>query len=177
MQPFLPLLGIDRGCGVGRVRHTEQIENERQIVPVGLIHPQQPFGNLRAGFLGTVGIGDPVISAPQFQHRQHRDCLAVRHPVGFQHRKTARPAAIDELRAQPRLAGAGVGHHADDLTAAVRPLQRGFQDRHIRCPADESGQAAGTGTVEACAQRSDALQVEDADRFDHALDLNTATIA
>jgi hypothetical protein len=45
----------------------------------------------------------------------------VRDAAAFQHRKALGPAMVQELGAQPRLAGAGFRHDPQDLSAIPRP--------------------------------------------------------
>jgi hypothetical protein len=69
VDAFLPLLGVDRGRRVRRVRHAEQVEDERQHLAEALVHQEQAVGNLRAGRLGTVAISDLVEGSAQRPHR------------------------------------------------------------------------------------------------------------
>ena len=84
VDALLPLLGVDRGRRVRRVRHAEEIEDERQHLAKALVHQEQPAGDLRAGRLGTVAIRDPVEGAPHLQHGQHRDRLPVRDAASLE---------------------------------------------------------------------------------------------
>ena len=98
----------------------------------------------------------------------------MRDAVAFQHRKALNPAMLQELRAQPRLAGARFRHDPQDLAAVPRPVQRRLQQRHVAIASDKGGQAAGARAVEAGAERSGPFQVEHGHRLDHALDGDAA---
>src|SRR5215472_15766505 len=127
VDALLPLLGVNRRRRVRRVRHAEQVEDERQHFTVTLVHQEQPVGDLRPGRLRTVVITDLVEGAPHLQHGEHRDRLAVRDTAPLEDPDPARATPLDELGAQARLAGARLANDADHLTAAAaRALERFF---------------------------------------------------
>ncbi len=178
VQPLLPLLGVDCGGRVRRVRHAEQVEEKGQHLAEALVHQQQPPGDLRPRRLGAVAVGDPEEGTPELQHGQHRDRLPVRYAVPLEHRNAARPAAIEELRAQARLARARLGHHPHHLAAAAaRALQRGLEHRHVAVAPDEARQAAGAGHFERSVERAHALQFVDPHRSAYPFELERAEIA
>ena len=119
VDALLPLLGVDRGRRVRRVRHAEQVEDERQHLrkrcPSGAAGRRSSRGSSRA-----VAIPDPEEGAPQLQHGQQRDRLPVRDAAALEDRDPARATALDELGAQAALAGARLGDDADHLTVAAR---------------------------------------------------------
>src|SRR4029453_11014430 len=150
---------------------------ERQHPPEPLVHQEQPAGDPRAGRLGTVAIPDLVEGAPHLQHGEHRDLLPVRAPPSLEDRDPARATALDELRAQARLAGARLGNDADHLTmAAASALERGVARGHFTVAPDERGEPAGSRAIEASAERPHGLEFEEPDRLTHALDRDPAQI-
>ena len=94
--------------------------------------------------------------------------------------KTSMPslaAALGELVAEPALADARLGDDADrGALARLGPLQRLLQHRHLLVAADEAGEAALAGEVEARARRADPGQLEDPHRLARSLDLELAEV-
>ena len=75
-----------------------------------------------------------------------------------------RATAVEELGTQARLAGAGLGHHAQHLAvAAPRSLEGGIQDGHVAAAANEGGESTRARTVEPRPKRADAGEVEQTD--------------
>ena len=85
----------------------------------------------------------------------------MRRAVRFEHPQPPRPAALDEFRAQPALADAGLTDHA-----ATRPVpssercQRRLERGHLVAPAHEARQPARTRDVQARSMGAQALQLE-----------------
>jgi hypothetical protein len=177
VDTLLPLLGVDRGRRVRRVRHAEQVEDERQHLTEALVHQEQPAGDPCAGRLGTVAIPDLVEGAPHLQYGEHRDRLPVRDAASLEDRDPARATALDELGAQARLADARLGDDANHLTAAAaRALESGDERGHFTVAPDERGEPAGPRAIETGAERPHGLEIEEPDRLTHALDRNPAQI-
>ena len=101
----------------------------------------------------------------------------MRDAAAFQHGQALRPAVLQELRAQARLASAGFRHDPQNLPAVPGPLQRCLQQRHVAIAPDEGGQAAGARTVQARSERAGSFQIEHGHRLGHALDLDAAPVA
>ena len=78
----------------------------------------------------------------QFEHWQPGRCLAVRYRVGFQQFTFGRQHCLEFVK-QPRFAGAGLGHHRDDLPlTALRQVERALHLRKLRFAPDEPRQPA-----------------------------------
>src|SRR5262245_57285876 len=177
VNALLPLLGVNHRGRVRRVRHAEQVEEERQHLTKAVVHREQPAGNLLAGRLRIVAIPDLEEGAPHLQHGEDRDRSPVRDAASLEDRDPARATALDELGTQPRLAGARLGDDAHDLTTlAARALERGVERGHVPVAPDERGEPAGTRAIEAGAERPDGLEIEEPDRLTHALDRLVAQI-
>jgi len=117
----LPLsrLGIDARGGVRRVGNSHKVEVQRQALAQALIKRQQAAGDALACGGVAVLIGDAEKGAKQPQDRQEGNRSAVRDAAGFVGHQAARPAALEELVAQPALAQSRVADNADNLGIAL----------------------------------------------------------
>jgi hypothetical protein len=88
-----------------------------------------------------------------------------------------RAAALGELPAQPALARACGGYHADDLAVPRLGLgQRRLERRHVGVPADEARQAAGARDVEARSSRPRADEPVHPQWLAHAFDAEVTEV-
>ena len=89
-----------------------------------------------------------------------------------------RATALGELVAEAALAGSCIGDHADDLRVPRdRLLERRLERGHLALAADELGEAARVGDVEAGPHPPDALELEDVQQVVQPLDAGFAQIA
>ena len=177
MKPLLALLDIGRRRRIGEVGDAEQVEDDRQVLAVAFVHGSSAPEIFARAASGPSSSPTSKEGAPELQHRQHRRRLTVGEAARLENRNAARAAFLDELRAEPRLPGAGLSHEPDHLTAAARPLERGLERGQIVISPNEHRKTARAGTVQPRAERARALKVEQRHRFGDALHLGAAEVA
>jgi len=166
----LPGLGVrPRGRSLG-VGDAEELEQQRERVAEPLVEEHERAGDLPAGGVVAVLLGHPEVAAQQLQHGEEGDELPVRHPVRLVDRDAPGTAALGELVDEPALADAGLGHHPHHLrTPRQRVRQHRLEGSHLVVAPDEAREAACAGQVQAGAERTDALELEDPERVAHPL--------
>ncbi len=165
-QPALVGLGIHarrRALGVG---HSEEIEDQRQVLAEALVEQQQLAGDPLARRLIGVEVGDVEVGAHDLEHGQQRNPRRVRLAGGLVHGDPARTAAADEDVTEAALADAGLTDDADHLRPSRHSLlQRLIERLHLIVTADEPREAAGARDVEPPAGGADTCQLEHAQRL------------
>ena len=163
-----------RPVGVG---NPEEVEEQGQVLGEVGIEEQGAAGDFLAHDPLRVAVGDAEVGAQHLQHRHEGDRLPVRLGLALEDLDPALAAAFGELVAEAALADARFGDDADrGALAALGPLERLLQHRHLLVAADEAGEAALAREVEARAGGADPGQLEDPDRLAGALDLEVAEV-
>src|SRR5439155_15937541 len=138
----------------------------------------QRAGDLPARLLGPVVLADPKEGAHDLQDGEERYRLSVRHPLRLVHGDAACPAALREVVAEPTLADARLGDHANHPPiTGERALERRLKRRHLVVAPDEAREAPRAGDVEARAQRARAFELVDGQCGAAALEREPAEIA
>ena len=166
-------------CGSGRcgIGNAEEVEEQRQVLGEVGVEQQRAAGDLLAHDPLRVAVGDAEVGAQHLQHRHEGDRAPVRLGLALEDLDAALAAAFGELVAEAALADARLGDDADrGALAALGPLERRFEHRHLLVAADEAGEAALAREVEPRARGADPGQLEDADRLAGALDLEVAEV-
>jgi hypothetical protein len=101
----------------------------------------------------------------------------VRHRVSFERPATGRQRRLEFVE-QPRLAGAGLRHHRDDLPVPGSCLfERALQLLKLTLAADEPREAAPRGDIEMAARRPGCSDVVDVDRTADPFDFRRSEAA
>src|SRR5207247_9983418 len=146
------------------VRHAEEVEEERQRFGELRVEQEHGAGDLPAGCLAAVLLGDAEERPQELEDREEGNHPPVRDAVRLVDREAARTDPLDELVAEPALADPGLGDDADDPAAALyRPAERGLERRRLLLASDEAGEAARAGEVEARLERARAFELVDPD--------------
>jgi hypothetical protein len=176
-EPPLLRVGIHARSGALRIRDARELEEQRDVVAVLLVQQQQAARDLLACGAVVVPVADAEVGAHDLEDGEEGDVPAVGDGVALEHREAAGAAALQELEAQPALAGARLGHHAHRLPVALAGArQGGLQHLHVVGAAHEATETAGPRHVEAGAVRAQPLELEDADLPGHALDRERAQV-
>ncbi len=164
-----------RALGIG---HSQEVEDERQVLPEGVVEEQEPAGDLLARRLLGVALGDPEHPPNELEDGQEGDPPGVRDAVALEDRDPLGAAPLDELVAQPALADPRLAHDPyDGASALERRAERRLERRELIAAADEAREPSRAGDVEPRAQRPGALEPEDPGGFAHALELERAEVA
>ena len=167
----LPRLGTEwRSWPLG-IRHAEELEHERQPLGERIVEQEHSPGDLVAGRPRRVVLGDAEVAALELEDRKERYGLSVGDSVPLVDRDLPRTAALHELVAKSALARSRLGDDPDDLRVSRdRSLQRRLQSGHLALAADELGETARVGHLQARPHPTHALEIEDVQRFVQPLD-------
>ena len=174
---LLPSVWIHLRRRVVWVRCSEALEHERQDLAKAGIEQQQSAGDLFPDGTRVVAVCEAVVGAKDLEHREERDVPPVSDRVPLEHLDAAGANALQELEAQPALAGPCIGDDTHDLPApGYRLLQRVLQGLHIVVAANEACETAGSRDIEASSQGALADQLVDPHGLLEPLDRERAEI-
>ena len=151
--------GVHRRQRFCRVRHTEKVTGEENVVPQRVVQEHEAPGDLLARTCRIVGFVDAEESSCQLEDREHWNDAAVRRAVGFQDGDTASAAAIHEFETEPALPHSSLAHDARDLTFSFDGTgQRRLENLELALSADEPREAARLRERESGLYVSDAFE-------------------
>jgi hypothetical protein len=142
--------------------HTEKLEDDGHHVAKAFVEEQQRAGDLPSRLGALVLCGDSEVGAPELEDRQIGNRPSVRRAMALVDEDPARTTTLDELEAEAALTHARIGDNADDLPVPCdRLLERRLENRHLALAADELGEAARMGDIEAGPHPPHTLELED----------------
>ena len=164
-RPLTLDLRIHLGNRIGTLDDAEQSEQVRQRIIKCGFEPPKCGTNLLTARCRIIDAPNAEIVAQQFEHRQPRRRLAVRHRVGFEQFTFRRQLRL-ELVEQARFAGAGLRYHRHDLPVSDhRQFKGALHLLKLVRASDELGQPAPCGEIEVAARRPGCDDLVNVDRF------------
>ena len=125
----------------------------------------------------AVGAGDAEVVAQHLQRSAERDAARVRGCMSLPDLDSPRASALEELEAEPALAGAGGCDDGQDLPPPCQRAVEGvLEDRQLVLTADEPRQAAHPRDIELGLQFFVARQLEDSKRAIRSLHVRGALL-
>jgi hypothetical protein len=173
----LPGLGVDRRCRMGRVADPEKlVEKRKRHVEFG-VEVEHGGGELPAGLVRVVGVGDGELGSEELEDREERYRPGVGEAVGGEDVGAVGATRLRELVGKAALADTGPGHDADDLTVPFAgPEKSGVERRHVRLPSDETGEAPRRRHLEGSAGGASPQKFEDDHLVAGAFDFGEAEV-
>jgi hypothetical protein len=173
----LACLRIEARRRAPRVGDPEEVEQQRQCLGELLVEHDHAACDLLARGPVVVLRCDPEIGAEHFEDGEERDVLPVCDGTAFEDAEAARAAALEELEAEAALAGARLRDDADRLSIPGGALlERVLERADVGGAADETGEPARPGDVEARSRGAEPDEPVHLDRLGHALHPELAEI-
>jgi hypothetical protein len=160
------------------IRHTKEVEEDRQVVAIRLIEEQHATDDLFAHLPIAIAFVDVEVLAEGLQDRKQRDVLAVRDRTALERAMPPGTARLEKFERQPALADPGFSDNTNDLAITrVSLRERSFERTKIVVSPDEAREPSRLRDVEPRAHCANSLQLEDGHGLTDTLDVEFAKVA